>query len=391
MPMSAWILPDQFADVLPAEARQVEEMRRVLLDTARSYGYELVLPPLMEYLESLLSGTGKSLDLKTFKTVDQHSGRSLGVRADMTPQVARIDAHLLNREGVVRLCYCGPVARTRAAHAHATREPMQLGAELFGYSGLEADVEVLEMVRAALGAVGIRALTVDLADARIIKAMLAWANISGAKADALRAALSVKDTTQVRELTRDQPAQTVAAFVALTQLFGSSEVLAQARAQLPALPDLTQALDDLQTLVAGLGDANVIMDLSDLRGQTYYTGIRFAIFAKEHEGGMPIELARGGRYDEIGAVFGRHRPAVGFSLDIKELVAAVPEQCPVPVIRAPWSDDAGLRQAVADLRGRGEVVIGVLPGHEHTLNEFECDRELVLQDGTWLVRPLSNN
>jgi ATP phosphoribosyltransferase regulatory subunit len=389
--MSAWVLPDQFADVLPAEARQIEEMRRVLLDTARSYGYELVLPPLMEYLESLLSGTGKSLDLKTFKTVDQHSGRSLGVRADMTPQVARIDAHLLNREGVVRLCYCGPVARTRAAHAHATREPMQLGAELFGHSGLEADIEVLEMVRAALSAVGVRALTVDLADARILKALFAWAGVNGARADALRAALSVKDTTQVHALTQDLSQTAVTALMALTQLFGGVEVLKKARAVLPGLPEVNQALDDLQTLIDGLGDAAVTLDLSDLRGQTYYTGIRFAIFAKEHQGGMPLELARGGRYDEVGAVFGRHRPAVGFSLDIKELVFAVPEQGAVAVIRAPWSDDPGLRQAVTRLRAQGEVVIGVLPGHEHTLNEFECDRELVHQDGTWLVRPLSNN
>ena len=389
--MSAWVLPDQFADVLPAEARHIEEMRRVLLDTARSYGYELVLPPLMEYLESLLSGTGKSLDLKTFKTVDQNSGRSLGVRADMTPQVARIDAHLLNREGVVRLAYCGPVARTKAAHAHATREPMQLGAELFGHSGLEADIEVLEMVRTALSAVGVRALTVDLADARIIKALFTWAGVPTARADALRAALSVKDTTQVHELTQDLAPDAGKAFVALTQLFGGVEVLEKARVQLPALPEVALALDELKVLIGSLGEAAVTLDLSDLRGQTYYTGIRFAIFACEHQGGMPLELARGGRYDEVGAVFGRHRPAVGFSLDIKELVFAVPQQGAAAVIRAPWSDDAGLRQAVASLRAQGEVVIGVLPGHEHEVNEFECDRELVQQDGAWLVRPLSNN
>lgn len=387
--MSAWVLPDQLADVLPAEARQVEELRRGLLDTARSYGYELVLPPLMEYLDSLLSGTGRALDLKTFKTVDQLSGRTLGVRADMTPQVARIDAHLLNRDGVVRLCYCGPVARTQAAHAHATREPMQFGAELFGHAGLEADVEVLDMARAALHAVGVQALTVDLADARIVKALLDAAGLQGQAALDLRHALSIKDAPTVARLTASMEASLAQGFAALPGLYGDASVLAKARQVLPALPEITQALDDLQTLVNGLSDVSVTLDLSDMRGQAYYTGMRFAIFTREHDGGMPLELARGGRYDEIGAVFGRDRPAVGFSLDIKELVWALPLAAATSGIRAVWSSDVAQREAVRALRAQGEIVIGVLPGHEHEVHEFECDRELVLLDGAWQVRPVS--
>ena len=386
--MSAWVLPDQFADVLPAEARHIEEMRRKLLDTARSYGYELVMPPLMEHLESLLSGTGKALDLNTFKAVDQLSGRSIGVRADMTPQVARIDAHLLNREGVVRLCYCGPVAKTRATHAHATREPLQLGAELFGHKGLEADIEILEMLRAALRAVGVQAITIDLADARIVKSLIHWAGLSGEGAVAMRNAISVKDTSAVVALSASASPEAQEALLALVQMYGGREVLEDAALRLPPLPDIQAALSDLSALINSLGDEQITLDLADVRGQGYYTGIRFSILAHEHDSQMSVELARGGRYDEVGAVFGRHRPAVGFSMDLKELVFAVPEQSAAPVIRAPWSSEPELRLAISALRAKGEVVIGVLPGHEHQVHEFECDRELVHVDGAWVVRPL---
>ena len=389
--MSAWVLPDQLADVLPAEARQVEELRRGLLDTARSYGYELVLPPLMEYLDSLLSGTGRDLDLKTFKTVDQLSGRTLGVRADMTPQVARIDAHLLNREGVVRLCYCGPVARTQAAHAHATREPMQFGAELFGHAGLEADIEILSMARTALQAVGVKALTIDLADARIVRALMEWAGIRGQDAQALRHALSIKDLPTVARWTAGLSQEQQQAFAALPGLYGDASVLARARQCLPALPELLQALQDLETLIASLNGAAVTLDLSDMRGQGYYTGIRFAIFTREHDSAMPLELARGGRYDEIGAVFGRDRPAAGFSLDVKELVWALPEPAAKSGIRFAWSHDPTQSDAVRRLRSQGEIVIGVLPGHEHEVHEFACDRELILVDGVWQVRPVTSH
>ena len=386
--MSAWILPDQFADVLPTEARHIEEMRRVMLDTARSYGYELVMPPLMEHLDSLLSGTGQSLDLNTFKAVDQLSGRSLGVRADMTPQLARIDAHLLNREGLVRLCYCGPVARTRAAHAHATREPLQLGAELFGHKGLEADIEILEVLREALRSVGLGRVTVDLADARVINALVDWADVAVARKGALREAIHVKDRNQVQALMQDSRVEALEAVLALLDLYGGAEVLDQVASRLPRLPAIEAAVADLQALVASLVDVDVTIDLADMRGQGYYSGMRFAILAKEFADGTPVELARGGRYDEVGAVFGRHRPAVGFSLDLKEILTALPPQNAAPVIRAPWSSDPSLREAVAALRHEGEVVIGVLPGHEHQVHEFECDRELIYLDGAWTVRPI---
>jgi ATP phosphoribosyltransferase regulatory subunit len=386
--MSAWVLPDQLADVLPAEARQIEELRRGLLDTARSHGYELVMPPLMEYLDSLLSGTGQDLDLKTFKTVDQLSGRTLGVRADMTPQVARIDAHLLNREGVVRLCYCGPVARTHAAHAHATREPLQFGAELFGHAGLAADIEVLDMACAAMHTLGVNDLSIDLADARIVRALLDASALPEGEAQALRHALSIKDLTTVARLTAAVDATCRQALLALPSLYGDAQVIARARKVLPRLPLITQALDDLQTVVDGLNDVVVTLDLSDMRGQGYYTGMRFAMYAPEADGGMPLELARGGRYDEVGAVFGRHRPAVGFSLDLKELVWALPQPQAVSGIRVVLTEDGAQRAAVRALRAQGEIVIGVLPGHEHEVHEFACDRELLCVDGAWQVRPM---
>lgn len=384
--MSAWLLPDQLADVLPAEARQIEELRRRLLDAARSHGYELVMPPLLEYLDSLLSGTGQDLDLNTFKTVDRLSGRTLGVRADTTPQAARIDAHLLNREGVVRLCYCGPVARTHAAHAHATREPLQFGAELFGHAGLEADIEVLDLARAALQTAGVEALTVDLADARIARALLEWCAIGGDAATELRRAWSVKDASAVARCCAGLPLAQRQACAALPGLFGDSQVIARARAVLPSLPLIEAALADLEAVIDGLGDSGVTVDLADLRGHGYYTGMRFALFAREADAGMPLELARGGRYDEIGAVFGRDRPAVGFSLDIKELVRALPQAQTSLGIRVAWSRDAAQREAVRALRSGGEIVIGVLPGHEHEVHEFECDRELLCLDGVWQVR-----
>ena len=196
--MSAWVLPDHIADVLPSEARHIEEIRRDLLDMARCYGYELVMPPLLEHLESLLSGTGEALDLQTFKLVDQLSGRMMGLRADSTPQVARIDAHLLNRAGVTRLCYCGPVLHTRPASPHATREPLQFGAEIYGHSGLEADLEVLTLALDSLKVAQVDAIAVDMADARIVQALLKGSLIDSARTTLIHAALAAKDASELK-------------------------------------------------------------------------------------------------------------------------------------------------------------------------------------------------
>src|SRR6188768_623961 len=231
--MSAWVLPDHIADVLPSEARHIEELRRQLLDTARGYGYEMVVPPLLEHLESLLTGTGEALDLQTFKLVDQLSGRMLGLRADTTPQVARIDAHLLNRQGVTRLCYCGPVLHTRPDRPHATREPLQFGAEIYGHAGLEADVEALQLALDCLKATKVGPLTVDMADARIVRSLLAGAGLDGARLALLHAALAAKDATELAALARDVPAATREALQALIGLYGDAKVLAEAARVLP--------------------------------------------------------------------------------------------------------------------------------------------------------------
>lgn len=384
--MSAWVLPDHIADVLPSEARHIEELRRSLLDTARSYGYELVMPPLLEHLESLLTGTGEALDLQTFKLVDQLSGRTLGLRADTTPQVARIDAHLLNRSGVARLCYCGPVLHTRAERPHATREPLQFGAEIYGHAGLEADLEIQMLALGSLKAAGVSALSVDMADVRIVNSLLAGAVIPAKTLALIHAALAAKDASELDSLTASLAggisAEARDGLRALLQLYGDEKVLDEAAKVLQSLPGVLEALQDLKWLASHAGDVKVSFDLADLRGYTYYSGTRFAIY------GQGAELARGGRYDEVGAVFGRNRPAVGFSLDLKELVSVLPPQPLRAAVRAPWAEDAALSVAIASLRASGETVVCVLPGHEHELNEFDCDRELALHAGRWAVQPL---
>ena len=384
---SSWQLPDQIADVLPSEARHIEELRRLLLDTARSYGYELVMPPLLEHLESLLTGTGEALDLQTFKLVDQLSGRTLGLRADTTPQVARIDAHLLNRSGVARLCYCGPVLHTRADRPHATREPLQFGAEIYGHAGLEADLEAQLLALEGLKAAGVSSLSVDMADVRIVNSLLAGASVPAKTLALIHAALAAKDASELASLTASLGGQLSVAsregLMALLQLYGDEKVLGEAAKLLKAFPGVQLALQNLQWLALHAGDVKVTFDLADLRGYAYYSGTRFAIY------GQGAELARGGRYDEVGAVFGRNRPAVGFSLDLKELVSVLPPRPLKAAVRAPWAEDAGLRTAIAALRARGDTVVCVLPGHEHEVNEFDCDRELTLLGGHWTVQSLS--
>jgi ATP phosphoribosyltransferase regulatory subunit len=383
---SSWQLPDQIADVLPSEARHIEELRRLFLDTASSYGYELVMPPLLEHLESLLTGTGEALDLQTFKLVDQLSGRTLGLRADTTPQVARIDAHLLNRNGVARLCYCGPVLHTRAERPHATREPLQFGAEIYGHAGLEADLEAQQLALQGLRAAGVTELAVDMADVRIVSSLLAGADINSSMLALIHAALAAKDASELDSLTASLNGGISAAaregLKALLQLYGDDQVLLEAEKVLPPAPGLREALQNLKWLAAHVGAVKVSFDLADLRGYAYYSGTRFAIY------GHGAELARGGRYDEVGAVFGRNRPAAGFSLDLKELVRVLPPRPLKAAIRAPWGEDAGLRSAIAGLRAGGETVACVLPGHEHEVNEFDCDRELAHAAGQWGVRPL---
>ncbi len=387
--LSAWLLPEHVADVLPPQARRVEELRRALLDRARGYGFELVIPPLLEHLEALLSGTGRELDLKTFKLVDQLSGRMLGLRADTTPQAARIDAHLLNREGVTRLCYCGPVLHTRPAGLTATREPLQFGAEIFGHAGLEADLEAVELALDCLQAAGVGPLVIDLADARILRGVLAGVPLDAARLHELVQALSEKDAPGLALLSAGLPEAAAAPVQALLRLYGGHEVLGAARRSLPQHALVREALEQLEWLAAHLHrafpDLRVGFDLSDMSGYTYYSGLRFAVYGD----GSSDALARGGRYDEVGAVFGRNRPAVGFSLDLKALAEVAGPSAAEAAIRAPWGEDPELRAAVRRLREAGETVLAMLPGHEPEAQTFACDRELIQVDGRWVLRALA--
>lgn len=381
--MSTWLLPENIADVLPSEARKIEELRRRLLDRFRSYGYEMVMPPLLEYLESLLTSGGNDLRLRTFKLVDQLSGRTLGLRADITPQVARIDAHLLNRQGVTRLCYAGNVLHTRPRGLHATREQIQIGAEIYGHAGLEADLEVQQLMLDALHLTGLSKIRLDLCHAGVLAALFARDAQAAERGEALYEALAGKDVPLLNELTNDLGAESRAALRALPHLYGDASVLDEARAKLPALPEITRALDDLAQLAAQVKDAEVAIDLADLRGYAYHSGAMFSAYVD----GVPNAVARGGRYDHVGQAYGRARPATGFSLDLRDLARISPVEARGNAILAPWKQDDALRAAVAALRDAGEVVIQALPGHDHVLDEFACDRSLVERNGAWVVEP----
>lgn len=384
----AWLLPEHIADVLPAQARHIEALRRRLLDQASRGGFELVMPPLLEHLESLLSGTGSDLNLKTFKLVDQLSGRTLGLRADTTAQAARIDAHLLNREGVTRLCYCGPVLHTRPSGLLATREPLQFGAEIFGHAGLEADLEVLELAIDGLVDVVPGELTIDLADARVLRGVLAGLSVEGSALQEMVGALSSKDASAVEALSAGLPHETREALQALVRLYGGADVLIAARSQLPARPAIVHAIDELQWLASHLSSTypslKIGFDLGDMSGYAYYSGPRFAMYGAASSDA----LARGGRYDEVGAVFGRNRPAVGFSLDLKALSECTAAGPASTAIWAPWSEDPLLRAAVRRLRDAGETVIYALPGQAHAGESHPFDRELAQVVGHWLVRSI---
>jgi len=381
---SAWLLPEHIADVLPARARHIEALRRGLLDAAAGFGFELVIPPMLEHIESLLSGTGHALDLQTFKLVDQLSGRTLGLRADSTPQAARIDAHMLNRSGVVRLCYCGPVLHARAAGAGATREPLQFGAEIYGHEGLAADLEILDLMLECLHVAAIEDVVVDLADARIVRAVLAGVPVDAARLDAVYAALAAKDAAEIRSLSTGFPVQARKGLEALIGLYGDDAVLDEAQRALPGRAGIATALADLRRLAEsarrGHPRARVGFDLADSSGYAYYSGARFAAYAR----GASDAIARGGRYDEVGAIFGRNRPAVGFGLDVKDLALLTRPPAPPEPIRAPASGDAALRSAMRELRASGEIVVAELGGAASGA-AASTGRRLVETSGRWTV------
>lgn len=391
--MLRWLLPESIEDLLPHEAAQIERMRRRLLDLFASFGFELVQPPLLEYVESLVTNGAHDLDLRTFKLVDQLSGRMMGVRADITPQVARIDAHLLNRKGVTRLCYCHSVLHTLPASLTATREPIQLGVELYGHAGLEADAEVIRLMAQSLESVGVGAARIDIGHVGIFRALTQGIGLDAVAEEALFDVLQAKDKPTLALITAGLPDEARRGLMALPDLYGPPEVLDEALKVLPARPDIQQAVASLRDLVRATAGLPVSIDLADLRGYHYHTGVVFAAYCDQH----PAAMALGGRYDNIGAAFGRARPATGFSLDLRDVAnyfvsrvanrAALQglSQQALGAVLAPLGGDPGLAAAIADLRRAGEVVVMELPGHDGTWREAGCDRRLTLGNGAWQV------
>ena len=381
--MRTWLLPEYVEDILPAEAVGIERLRRAILDLFAVHGYQLVMPPLLEYVDSLLTGTGHDLDLRTFKLVDQLSGRMLGVRADITPQVARIDAHLLNRLGITRLCYAGSVLHTLPSEMNRTREPLQIGAEIYGHQGVESDIEVQRLMMQAMTASGITQAHLDLGHVAIFRALVRRAKIAPALESDLFRAMQLKDVSALRAQTTKLDRATREALAALPDLYGGREVLVAASKRLPGYPEIRAALKDLKWLSDTLVDvAKIRFDLAELRGYHYHSGVVFAAYAQ----GWSNALARGGRYDEVGKAFGRARAATGFSMDLRELASARPNGGAKPGVLAPYKpNDAALQKRVAALRARGEIVIIDFPGHAATRCELGCDRRLVRRDGAWTV------
>ncbi len=384
--MRNWLLPEFIEDVLPNDAARIESLRRQLLDLFKVHGYQYVIPPMLEYLESLITGTGRDLDLDTFKVVDQLTGRLMGVRADTTPQAARIDAHMLNQQGVSRLCYAGTVLRTKPNGLARTREPLQLGAELFGHAGIESDIEIQCLMIKALQLMGLSELHIDFSHVAIFESLIQSANIQADLEQALYAALQSKDKSAIAALAINLDASIQQALMALTDLNGDATMLDKAEIALPKLPAIAKALTDLREVAQHLSDLNVQLgfDLSELRGYHYHSGIVFAAYAHGYAG----PLALGGRYDEVGIAFGRARPATGFSLDLRGVVTALAPASLPKAILAPVGNDKALLGEIEALRAEGLVVIQALPNSETNANELNCDSQLVLRDGKWLIEKL---
>jgi len=380
-----WLLPEAIEDLLPDEAAQVEALRRRMLDEFARHGYQLVAPPLLEFADALLDDTASDLNLSSFKLVDQLSGRTLALRADITPQAARIDAHLLNRAGVTRLCYCGSVLHTRPSGLFATREPVQIGIELYGHADLEADHEVIRLLARTLQLAALPPSRIDLGHAGIFRALVAGQGLTPAAEQDLFEALQGKDMPTLRELTAPLPNLIRTGLLALPTLYGGVEVVRGAAACLPMLPEITRALGDLQRLAGEMADLPLSFDLADLRSYHYHNGVVFAAYCAD----SPTALALGGRYDGIGARFGRARPATGFSLDLRPLARLAKPQNTPGAILAPWPEDTVLHAEIERLRAQGEIVIAALPGHADAgWREAGCDRRLVRRNEQWIIESL---
>ena len=382
--MRKWLLPEYIEDILPAPARRIEALRRGMLDLFEAHGYQLVVPPLLEYVESLLTGTGHDLDLRTFKLVDQLSGRTMGLRADITPQVARIDAHLMNRRGVNRLCYAGSVLHTPPAGINRSREPLQIGAEIYGHAGIESDLEVQRMMLDALRFAGIDRMQLDIGHVAVFRSLVRRAGVGPEVADELFRAVQAKDMPALARHVQKLDRRNGAALLALPELAGGAGALTLAARRLPDYPEIRRALSQLRAIAAAMRDAGaaICFDLGELRGLHYHSGVVFAVYAE----GCANALALGGRYDEVGKAFGRARPATGFSMDLREVLAVAAAPTVMAAILAPYKPrDAALQRRIAALRKAGQAVIVDLPGHEKSRAELGCDRRLRRVDGIWKI------
>ncbi|RZO79173.1 MAG: ATP phosphoribosyltransferase regulatory subunit [Halieaceae bacterium] len=378
-----WLLPEGIEELLPERASQLEALRRRLLDQCGTWGYRYVIPPLVEFTDSLLIGLGADLDLVTCKFTDQMSGRMLGVRADITPQAARMDAHSLAENGVTRLCYAGSTLQSTPQSVIGGRAPIQLGAELFGCDAIEADSEIISLMLSTFACAGVsRALTLDIGHIGIYDALFSNANLDPEIESQMFDALQRKSTPDIERLSSSLPDDVSQRLRQLASLHGSPEVLLEARTLFSNEPVVLAALDDLDTVLAqaqqAFPDVGVYVDLTELRGFRYHTGLVFAVYLE----GRGSAVAKGGRYDNIGAVFGRDRPATGFAIDLKALVDDMtPVEHSRPPIIAPPSDAPDLRVAIAGLRAKGRtVVVDLAPG----LALPDAER-LVLNNGEWII------
>jgi len=387
--MHQWLLPEYIEDILPDQAMQIETWRRKLLDLFSTHGYDYVIPPTLEYLESLTTGVGRDLDLATFKVVDQLSGRLMGVRADITPQAARIDAHLLNQQGVTRLCYAGNVLRTLPDAVTLTREPIQIGAELYGHAGVEGDLEIQVLMIKALRLLGLKDIYIDFSHTGIFSNLLEISNLNQFLKKDLQESLQLKDASRVKNILQQCDAGAAFAIQSLMELNGDIGILDEAEKRLPKNQTIKNALTDLRIAAGTLKKlgVNVSVDLSELRGYQYHSGMLFAAYVPNFAGA----LALGGRYDEVGSKFGRARAATGFSLDLRGLLRILAVNPKKKRILAPYdANDLELQELIDALRLEGQIVVVDLPGHNQSQHELSCDRVLSKSTKGWSISDLSN-
>lgn len=392
MQKNRWLLPEGIEEILPRPARRIEALRRGLLDMFDAWGYDLVIPPLIEFRDALLTGTGSDLELKTFTLTDQITGRMMGIRADMTPQVARMDSHQLRSDAPTRLCYLGTVLHTRGDGFAGTRSPMQLGAEIFGHAGIESDVEILQLMWKTLERAGVKDVYLDLGHVGIFRGLARQAGLNERQEVELFDALQRKAVSEISAMVRQfgTGGEVAGMLVRLAELNGD-DALERAREILaPADPAVWEALEYLsrvaEQLKRVLPDVPVHFDLAELRGYHYKTGVVFAAFVP----GSGQEVARGGRYDAIGEVFGRARPAVGFSTDLKTLISfGHKDTNDAAAVAAPWSEDPALKKTIESLQDQGRRVLTLLPGQTGAAADMGCSDVLVEKDGAWVIEPVT--